>query len=108
MSHTKPSVVIVGVTGVGDLAREAVQLQNSGGMAAMLGWRLDDGHGEEYVFPALTLHQGALRVYSRAGDDSSIELFWGLDHPVWAPGATITLRDAAGVTQSTFTIPASG
>jgi LysM repeat protein len=100
-----PAVVIVGVSGVGDLSREAVQLQNTGGMAAMQGWTLDDGRGEEYLFPVLNLHQGALRVYTRAGSDSSIELYWGLDHPVLSPGATITLRDSAGTIQSTFTIP---
>jgi hypothetical protein len=97
--------VIVGVSGVGDLADEAVQLINNGGVAAMLGWTLDDGHGTTYVFPALNLYQGAVRVYSRVGDDTAIDLFWDLDHALWSPGSTITLRDAAGTIQSTFTIP---
>ena len=100
-----PLVVIVGVSGVGNLAEEAVQLINNGGVAAMLGWTLDDGRGTGYVFPALNLYQGAVRVYSRAGDDTAIDLFWDLDQALLSPGTTITLRDAAGTIQSTFTIP---
>jgi hypothetical protein len=100
-----PEVVIVGVSGVGNLAEEAVQLINSGGVAAMAGWTLDDGHGTVYVFPELNLYQGAVRVYTRAGSDTAIDLFWSLDRTLWSPGTTITLRDAAGSIQSTFTIP---
>jgi LysM repeat protein len=102
-----PSVAIVGVSGVGTLAEEAVQLINSGGVAAMAGWTIDDGHGTIYLFPEFILHRGAVSVNTRAGVDTVIDLFWGLDHPLWSPGTTITLRDAAGAVQSTFTIPSS-
>jgi len=101
-----PQVVIVGVASVGDLGSEAVQLVNTGGVAAMAGWSLDDGRGTVYVFPVFTLHKGAVSVHTRAGSDSVIDLFWNLDRPLWSPGKTITLRDAAGAVQSTFTIPA--
>lgn len=101
-----PVVVIAGVSGVGNLAEEAVQLINNGGVAAMLGWTLEDGRGTVYVFPELNLYQGAVRVYTRAGDNTAIDLFWDLDQTLWSPGTTITLRDAAGSIQSTFTIPA--
>jgi len=100
-----PAVGIVGVSGVGDLADEAVQLINNGGVAAMLGWTLEDGRGAAFVFPALNLYHGAVRVYTRAGDATAIDLFWGLDQSLWSPGSTITLRDAAGTIKSTFTIP---
>jgi LysM repeat protein len=102
-----PAVAIVGVSGVGDLAKESVQLINSGGVAAMAGWTLDDGEGAVYVFPAFTLHRGAVSLHTRAGQDTVIDLYWGLDQPLWSPGDTITLKDAAGVVQSTFRIPAA-
>jgi hypothetical protein len=44
-------------------------------------------------------------VYTGAGTDSVIELYWGIDHSLWSARKTITLRDAAGSIQSTFTIP---
>ncbi len=100
-----PRVDIVGVAGAGDLAREAVQLINSGGVAAMAGWTLDDGQGTVYTFPAFTLHRGAVSVHTRSGVDSVIELYWGLDRQLWSPGKTITLRDAAGEIRSSFTVP---
>ena len=64
-----PLVVIVGVSGVGDLAEEAVQLLNSGGVAAMAGWTLEDGEGEVYVFPEFILRSrgGECAHASRAG-----------------------------------------
>jgi len=101
-----PSVAIVGVSGAGDLATEAIQIINSGGGAAMAGWTLEDGQGNVYVFPALTLYRGAIRVRTGAGADTVIDLYWGLDHAVWTPGKTATLRDATGVVVSTFNIPA--
>lgn len=100
-----PEVVIVGVSGVGNLAEEALQVINSGGRAAMAGWTLDDGQGTVYVFPEFALYQGSVRVYTGAGTDSVIELYWGIDHSLWSARKTITLRDAAGSIQSTFTIP---
>jgi LysM repeat protein len=100
-----PAVAIVGVTGVGNLAEEAVQLINSGGTAAMAGWMLDDGQGNVCVFPAFTLHKGAVSVNTRAGTDTVISLFCGFDRAWWGSGRTITLRDGSGVVQSTFTIP---
>jgi LysM repeat protein len=100
-----PQVVIVGVTGVGDLDTEAVQIANNGGGAAMVGWTLEDGQGSVFVFPELTLYHGAIRVDTRPGADTVVDLYWGLDHPLWSSGRSITLRDASGALQSTFTIP---
>ena len=100
-----PVVVIVGVSGAGSLAEEAVQLINNGGVAAMAGWTIENGEGSVYMFPEFILHRGAVSVNTRAGADTVIDLFWGLDHPLWKPGTTITLRDAAGAVQSIFTIP---
>jgi LysM repeat protein len=100
-----PLVVIVGVSGVANLEQEAVQLLNSGGVAAMAGWTVEDGEGAVFFFPEFTLHRGAVSVHTRAGQDTVIDLYWGLDEPLWRPGTTITLRDGAGTIQSTFTVP---
>lgn len=94
------------VTGAGALASEAVLLLNRGGQADMAGWTLEDGRGRSYTFPAFTLHNGgAVSVHTRAGRDTAIDLFWNSDQALWLPGTVITLRDAAGVVQSTFRIP---
>ncbi len=101
-----PKVEIVGIDGTpGDLESEAVRLLNSGGAAAMLGWRLEDGEGNVYIFPAFTLYKGAVSVHTRAGEDTVIDLYWGLEEAVWYPGKVATLRDASGRVLSTFTIP---
>lgn len=100
-----PRVEIRGVSGAGDLDQEVVRLLNSGGVANMAGWTLDDGEGHDYVFPSFTLHTGAVSVHTRAGTDTVIDLYWGLPQAVWTPGKVITLRDASGGAQSTFKIP---
>lgn len=94
------------VSGAGALDREAVLLLNRGGQADMAGWTLEDGRGRSYTFPAFTLHNGgAVSVHTKAGRDTAIDLYWGSDQALWLPGTVITLRDAAGVAQSTFRIP---
>ncbi len=100
-----PRVEIRGVSGAGVLESETVLLLNSGGDAYMAGWLLDDGQGRRYTFPIFTLHNGAVSLHTRAGTDTVIDLYWGLDEAVWLPGKGITLRDASGQVHSTFTIP---
>ncbi len=100
-----PRVEIRGVSGAGVLESETVLLLNSGGDAYMAGWMLDDGQGRRYTFPIFTLHNGAVSLHTRAGTDTVIDLYWGLDEAVWLPGKVITLRDASGQAHSTFTIP---
>jgi LysM repeat protein len=100
-----PKVEIAEVNGAGVLDTEAVFLLNSGGTAAMAGWTLDDGEGQVYRFPDFTLHGGAVSVHTKAGVNTVIDLYWGLDHAVWTSGKVITLRDAEGNQYSTFKIP---
>lgn len=99
-------VVINGLEGAGDLDRESVRLLNLGGEVSMAGWILEDGEGNSYHFPGFTFYStGAVDVHTKAGVDTTIDLYWGLDAPVWTPGKQITLRDTSGVVQSTFQIP---
>lgn len=100
-----PRVEIRGVDGVGDLESEAIRLLNTGGVARMAGWTLDDGRDNVYVFPSFSLHNGAVSVNTRPGTDTVIDLFWGMAEPMLASGKIVTLRDAEGNVQSTFEIP---
>lgn len=101
-----PQVVIRGAYERGDLQTEFVYLENLGGVATMLGWTLDDGDGNVFPFPSFTLYNGGgVNVYTRAGTNSVINLYWGFDQPLWTPGKLITLRDAQGASHSQFLVP---
>jgi len=79
------------------------------GELTLSGWRMEDGAGNIYTFPQnprLTLFGGgAVSVYTRAGNDTVVELYWGLDNPVWYSGATVTLRDSSGNIRDTYVVP---
>jgi len=50
-------------------------------------------------------HDGAVRLYSKSGTDSVIELYWGAQKALWSSGDELLLLDPAGVTYSTYQIP---
>jgi len=101
------SMLIDTVIGAGDLDSERVLLKRTGGgELALAGWRLADEDGFVFTFPQLTLYQdGAVNVYTRLGQDTVVDLYWGLSTPVWQSGETVTLYDAQGEVRATFTIP---
>jgi hypothetical protein len=100
-------VSIALVIGSGVLEDERVIIQvEEGSQLPLAGWSLEDGDGNIYLFPQLTLYPGgAVSIYTRAGTDSVVELFWGLNSPVWTPGETAVLRDPGGKIRATFTLP---
>jgi LysM repeat protein len=100
-------MVIDTVIGAGNLDSERVLLKRTGsGELALAGWRLEDEDGHVYTFPQITLYQGgAVNVNTRLGQDTVVDLYWGLNDPVWQAGETVTLYDAEGVSRATFTIP---
>jgi len=102
----EPVIRIETVIGAGDLATETVQLQRIGEDALQLaGWWLE-GNGLKYTFPALTLNKnGSVRLYSRAGQSTVIELYWGLQSAAWKTGVTVTLHDSQGNQRASYTIP---
>lgn len=102
-----PQVEIVTVIATGNLSDERVVLRLNGeGPLALRDWRLEDEDGNLYVFPELTLFKdGAVTVYTKAGTNNVVELFWGLSEAVWAAGETVSLLDPQGVIQATFTVP---
>lgn len=101
-----PVIRIETVIGAGDLDTETVQLQRTGeGDLQLAGWRLA-GNGKEYIFPDLTLNKnGSIRLCTRGGQNTVIELFWGLEKAAWKSGGIITLYDSAGNERAAYTIP---
>jgi LysM repeat protein len=101
-----PAVEIAQVLATGDAATEAAFVQNLGGMASLKGWTLADGEGNTFIFPAVTLFEGAVvRVHSRAGDNAPHDLYWGRAAPAWQSGEMVTLRDAAENVVDTYIVP---
>ncbi len=102
-----PQIEIVTVIAAGNLSDERVVLRlNGDGELALRGWSLQDEDGNLYVFPELTLFKdGAVTVYSKAGANNVVELFWGLSKAVWETGETVSLVDPQGTEQATYPIP---
>lgn len=100
-------VIIGTVIGVGVLANEHVVLQRTGdGELSLAGWHLEDGSGNTYTFPQLTLYKGsAINLNTRQGENTVLDLFWGLTSAVWKAGKTVYLYDAQEVLRASYTIP---
>ena len=100
-------VVITAVTGVGSLTEEAVQIANYGSsQIALQGWKLTDEDGHQFEFGQVTLFGdgAAIQIHTEAGQNGPADQYWVLETAVWEPGEQISLRDAAGTVQSTFTV----
>ena len=104
------------VGGVGNLATEYIRLVRPGtdaeGTISLQNWRIKDENNQEYSIleqsglASLELHsQGAVNIYTKAGDSNPIELYLGLSDPIWQPGETVTLIDPQGEIHDTYLIP---
>ncbi len=103
-------IEITAVTNPGSLTEETVQITNIGSsQIALLGWELSDADGHIFTFGQVTLHRdgAAILVHTEAGQSGPANQFWGLETPIWEPGEQVTLRDADGNVQATFTVPDS-
>ena len=70
------------------------------------GWYLEDEDGNRFEFPALTLKAGAeVNVYSRSGDSTVLELYWGSSRSVWSVGETARIYDPQGNLRAEYVIP---
>ncbi|MFZ3069905.1 MAG: lamin tail domain-containing protein [Anaerolineaceae bacterium] len=100
-------VTVEGVFGVGDLQLEYILIRNESDQALNLaGWKAVGSPDRSYTFPNLSLNRnGAVRLYSKDGTDSVIELFWGSAQALWKPGDPISLEDPSGAIHATYVIP---
>jgi LysM repeat protein len=103
----EPQVIVESVIGVGALETERVELlRNGDGELSLSGWRLEDGTGNVYTFPDLTLYKGgAINLNTRTGQDTVVDLFWGLSSPIWRSGKTVFLYDPQNELRSSYTVP---
>ena len=105
-SVSSATVNIDSVIWAGDLNMEHVLLKHSGqGELALSGWSLEDEQGNVYTFPELTLFGGAVNVYTRAGSNTVVDLYWGLQKSIWQSGKKITLRNSQGTVVDTYLVP---
>ena len=104
------SVAIDSVVGAGDLESERVLLKHQGeGELSLVGWRLEDGQGDIFIFPQfpqLILYKdGAVNLHTKSGNNTIVDLYWGLNAPVWKTGVAITLKDPQGNVRATYIVP---
>lgn len=104
---TSSQLRVVAVIAAGDAQSERVVIEHVGELQlALAGWRLIDGSGTEYRFPALVLHPGGqVTVHTRTGDNTASELFWNRQVAVWSKGEELTLVDAERNVQASYIIP---
>jgi hypothetical protein len=101
-------IEVAGVLDTGLLETEAVQIVNSGtAEQQMEGWKIRDEDSNVYTFGRMSIFgEGAgVLVFTRSGNDTATDLFWGQSQPLWRSGETLTLWDAAGEVVATFIVP---
>lgn len=99
------SVRITRVVSPGDITREAVSILNDGSPVDLQGWRITSGKSRDFVFPAFRLFTGgSVTIYSGVGENTSINLYWGLNDAIWKIGDTVSLYDANSKLQSQYTV----
>lgn len=100
-------IVIDKVIGAGVLENERIVIRRTGdGELSLAGWRLTDNKGFEYIFPQLTLYKdGAINVNTRTGQNTVVDLFWGLTTSVWRSGKIISIYDSNNNLRANYAIP---
>lgn len=107
-SEVVPEILeIDSVIGNGVLQTERVLIEHIGEKEISLsGWQLQDQDGNVFTFPALTMFRGgAVTVYTRAGTSTVVELYWGLEEPIWQSGERAFLLDPDGTVQAVYEVP---
>ncbi len=97
---------IVEFVSPGDITTEGVSILNRGSVVDITDWTLTDAQGNEFVFPEQRLFtNGSITVFTRAGENTPVALFWGRSTAVWGDDGDIaTLTDAAGRVQSSVRV----
>ena len=91
----------------GDIEYEKMTVKCVSSSAVDLtGWSLNDSQGNHFEFPSLTIFPGgAVDIYSHAGMNTAVELFWNSSTAIWSAGEKVNLKDSAGNLRTTYTIP---
>ncbi len=106
---SKALIEIVQVISPGDITAEGIELRNvSGGVILMQGWKLSDSSGHTFTFPEYRMFPGGrVMIYTRAGTNFPIALFWGQSRAIWGdPGQVVQITDVTGSIQASR--PVSG
>lgn len=100
-------VEIVSVVGAGTLDAEWVIVRNAGNEPINLSsWQLQDSNRHVFTFPNLTLNTGgAVQIHTISGTNTVIDLYWGLNDPVWGSGEEAQLLDPSGNVRAVYTVP---
>ena len=100
-------IKILTIVGVNDLATEHLQIQSlSPESLSLEGWRLETNDGQVYNFPKITLFEhGAVDLYTRAGINSVVALYWGRSTPIFQSGDQAVIYDSEGNVQAVYSIP---
>lgn len=101
------TIVIQAVIAAGDVNNERVEFASvSQAPINLLGWELQAGEANRFVFPSVTIFpDGDITIFSRAGVNTSAELFWGRAEAAFSRGELVRLVDAAGNTRSEYRVP---
>jgi hypothetical protein len=100
---TNAQVSIIAVEKAGDVTAEGVRIRNNSNTVNLTGWTLSDAQGNTYTFgEQLIFSNTEITVFTRAGQNTPIALFWGRDTAIWGDnGDVVTLKNKDGVVQAT-------
>lgn len=101
-------VRIAAIISAGDLASEHVVIVNESSTPFSLqGWQVQRVGGPGYLIASdIPLFAGgSVRVHSRSGTDTTIDLYWGLTEPAWPSGVEARLIDAQGDVVDSYVVP---
>lgn len=89
---------VASFAGNGVLNSESVQIANDSDLVINLqGWRLEKENGPSYPFGSISLFPGSgVVLYTGAGVDTSVALYWSQSAPVWESGAVARLINPQG------------
>lgn len=104
---SQKTIEIQSVYMAGETNYEKISLKNVADTPIdMTDWILSNGSKEKFTFPALTIYpNGAVDVYSNAGVNTAVELYWNAPGAVWKSGGNAILLDSSGQERSHYLIP---
>lgn len=105
--QTDIPVKISSVIGAGVLSSEIAIIKFEGeGQLDLTSWQLKDENGNTYTFPNVTLYpNGAVQVHTAVGNDTVIDLYWGIGEGVWSSGEEARLFDSQGNLRAVYRVP---